>query len=278
LLAIAFAGALCATSSPADETTRAVQEDLRRRHLFYGDIDGRESAELATALKRYQQRKGFRQTGLADPQTLRSMQITPERGADLPNVPVLKSDHARPVANQGAQDGISSLAAPAGTSGEALPSNMEMRTYLREYLDAAQQLEVPEELAFYAPQVAYYDQGVVTKTFIRNELVTYRQHWPERQYTLHDPISVSARGDGVTVRYRVAFALVNAGLNRKAAGVTNNVLVLNRASDQRWEITTIREERVRATARRRTARRTRSGDPMARTMRKVGRSVRKIFR
>jgi peptidoglycan hydrolase-like protein with peptidoglycan-binding domain len=253
-----------------------VQEELRRRHFFYGDIDGRESPELTNALKLYQERKGFRQTGVADSETLRSLSISREHGADLPDVPVLRSDLAPSAANQGGADGVAPLAATSGSSGDVLPTNMEMRAYLREYLDAAQQANVADEMRFYAPQVSYYDQGAVTKTYIRNELVTYRQHWAERRYTLDDPITVTARGDSVQVRYRVGFALVNSELGRKAAGVTNNVLLLTRGSDQRWEIASIQEERVRHAARRRT--KSRSGDPVGRTMHKVGQSVRKLFR
>ena len=58
---------LCPTVARADESTRDVQEELRRRHLFYGNVDGRETPGLTAAIKRYQERKGFRQTGAADP-------------------------------------------------------------------------------------------------------------------------------------------------------------------------------------------------------------------
>src|ERR1700738_1230685 len=59
----------------ADEETRQVQEELRKRHLFFRDIDGRPSPEYSMALKRYQQRQGFAQTGYADEVTLYSLGI-----------------------------------------------------------------------------------------------------------------------------------------------------------------------------------------------------------
>src|SRR3954462_9835277 len=85
------------TSLRADEETRQVQEELRKRHLFFRDIDGRPSVEYAIALKRYQQRQGVSQSGVADEVTLYSLGIgepvSPAEGkADLPDVPVLKSD------------------------------------------------------------------------------------------------------------------------------------------------------------------------------------------
>ena len=83
----------------ADEETRQVQEELRKRHLFFRDIDGKPSAEYSLALKQYQQRQGFAQTGRADEMTLYSLGIgeppSPAEGAgNLPDIPVLKSDAA----------------------------------------------------------------------------------------------------------------------------------------------------------------------------------------
>src|SRR5438046_6080308 len=85
----------------ADEETRQVQEELRKRHLFFKDIDGRPSHEYALALKHYQERMGFAQTGVADDVTLYSLGIgeppSPAEGAgNLPDVPVLKSDASVP--------------------------------------------------------------------------------------------------------------------------------------------------------------------------------------
>src|ERR1044072_2831392 len=59
----------------ADEETRQVQEELRKRHLFFRDIDGKPSSEYALAIKRYQQRMGFAQSGVADAFVLYSLGI-----------------------------------------------------------------------------------------------------------------------------------------------------------------------------------------------------------
>ena len=47
----------------ADENIRQAQEALRKRNLYFGNVNGRENAEFATAFKRYQSRKGFPATG-----------------------------------------------------------------------------------------------------------------------------------------------------------------------------------------------------------------------
>ncbi|MDP9004854.1 MAG: peptidoglycan-binding protein [Verrucomicrobiota bacterium] len=87
---------LLTVSGPAraDEQTRQVQEELRKRYLFFRDIDGRATPDYSIALRRYQERQGFAQTGVADEMTLYSLGIgepsPPAEGApELPDVPVL---------------------------------------------------------------------------------------------------------------------------------------------------------------------------------------------
>src|SRR5437763_16693422 len=81
----------------ADETVRQVQEELRKRNLYFGNIDGQASPVLVDALKRYQARKGFAVTGKVDRDTATSLHLettTAATVASLPDVPVLKSDTA----------------------------------------------------------------------------------------------------------------------------------------------------------------------------------------
>src|SRR3954452_17576520 len=82
----------------ADETVRQVQEELRKRNLYFGNIDGQNSPVLADALKRYQTRKGFTVTGQVDKDTATSLHIRAAAVATtaepLPDMPVLKSDTA----------------------------------------------------------------------------------------------------------------------------------------------------------------------------------------
>ena len=59
----------------ADEQVRRVQEELRKRHLFYANANGEKGPALTLALKRYQQKKGFVPTGAIDAVTLSSLGI-----------------------------------------------------------------------------------------------------------------------------------------------------------------------------------------------------------
>ena len=62
---------------------REVQEELRKRNLFFGDIDGHITPQLTNALKRYQARKGFEVTGAIDGPTTASLRIESAPGALL---------------------------------------------------------------------------------------------------------------------------------------------------------------------------------------------------
>src|SRR5438876_9448411 len=92
---------LIGTTAPlrAGEKVRQVQEELRKRNLYFGNVDGQESPELTAALKRYQTRKGFEVTGTADEETSASLHIETSvissNQQSLPDTPVLRSDTAR---------------------------------------------------------------------------------------------------------------------------------------------------------------------------------------
>jgi hypothetical protein len=86
-------------AAQADEQLRATQEELRRRNLYFGNIDGRQTQELGEALKRFQRRKGYSGSGEVDSPTLRLLGLAPRdaqtlasREESLPDEPVLRSD------------------------------------------------------------------------------------------------------------------------------------------------------------------------------------------
>ena len=68
-----------------DEQVRRVQEELRKRHLFYGETTGEMNAPLTAAISVYQKKKGFPRTGRLDAETLASLGLlkTPVKPAQL---------------------------------------------------------------------------------------------------------------------------------------------------------------------------------------------------
>src|ERR1051325_8624748 len=59
------------------DNLRAVQEKLRDTGLYFGEIDGAYSSELAAALGRYQIRNGLPITGQLDAETSKALGATP---------------------------------------------------------------------------------------------------------------------------------------------------------------------------------------------------------
>jgi peptidoglycan hydrolase-like protein with peptidoglycan-binding domain len=254
----------------AGEETRQVQEELRKRHLYFRDIDGRESPEYSMALKRYQQRKGFAQTGRADEVTLYSLGIgeppSPAEGIhELPDVPVLKSDAALHEPT-GSHPPVPTQAQNAGAVSKA-----EIRTFLRRYFDACQSPNPEDELSFYADHVDYFDHGAVDRPYIKNELAVYDQRWPSRKYTLGDSVGVVKTGNNTVAKVRVAFQVANTEHDRKAAGHTDNVFNLAKQGDS-LEIVSIKEARVRQHWRHR------KRPPPASFPTAVGRTIHHVFR
>jgi hypothetical protein len=84
-LGLTFAAWVCADENgPADsqdgwqpDNVRAVQEKLRDDGLYFGEIDGAYSSELAAALGRYQIRKGLPITGQLDVETSNTLGAKP---------------------------------------------------------------------------------------------------------------------------------------------------------------------------------------------------------
>lgn len=252
----------------ADEETRRVQEELRKRHLFFRDIDGRPSPEFSRAVKNYQQRKGFAQTGVPDNVTLYSLGIgeppSPAEGVnDLPDVPVLKSDAAlhEPTSTK---PPVPTAAQKAGDVTKA-----EIHAFLRRYFDACQSPNPDDELAFFAERVEYFDHGVVDRSYIRNELAVYDQRWPARTYTLGDSLRIVRTGNNTVAKIRVNFQVANNEHNRKASGRTDDTFNLAKR-DNSLEIVSIKEARVRRVWRHR---RRPPNFPAA-----VGRTIHHVFR
>ena len=278
---LALAALLAPAVVSADEITRQVQEELRKRRMFYGDLDGQQSPELGVALKRYQERKGFPASGVVDAQTLRSMGIAEPGGQPPPNVPILRSDApAQPLPPEAGNPAPTPMSL-AGDINVPPPSREELREFMQRYLAACETENVGDELAFYAPRVDYFAHGIVPKTYVRSQLLAYNETWPRRKYTMDEDVTLTKRGDNTAATALVAYRLANPAQNRNADGKVNHTIVLARQADLSFEIVGIQEERVRGQA----AKKKGSGRRSSKKKRNSGRrltpldrSIRKFFR
>ena len=279
---LALAVLLAPAVVSADEITRRVQEELRKRRLFNGDIDGQQTPELGIALKRYQERKGFPASGVVDAQTVRSMGLAEPGGEPPANIPILRSEApAQPVAEE-AQPPAPTPMSLAGDINVPPPSREELREFMQRYLAACETENVSDELAFYAPRVDYFAHGIVPKTYVRNQLVAYNETWPRRKYVMDGDVTLSKRGDNTAATALVVYELANPAQNRKADGKVNHTIVLARHAESNFEIVGIQEQRARSATpakqsmRRRSSKKKRGSS--GRRLTPLDRSLRKLFR
>ena len=171
----------------ADEGIRQVQEELRKRNLYFGDIDGQNTDELTGALKRYQKRKGFAVTGTICADTAASLRIQstiastdkdPSEWEDLPIDPEPPAEPPPP---------------------SPVVSQERVNQFVETYLSNGESNDICHQVWFYAFPVHYFDHGLKDKKFVRQDIKYHVKDWPERKYTLiAPPTLVAADNEGET--------------------------------------------------------------------------------
>ncbi len=266
---------LCVPLARADEVTRQVQEELRRRNLYFGDVDGRRTEQVAAALRRYQQRKGFTPTGETDEVTLRSLTLlppapriaaltaTPTASASQfsiaaattwPDATILRSDEARRSPTPPDTQPIDTDPTPTPTvapppAAVALhwPSDATVRSFLADYLRAGESNDTETQMPFYGERVDYLNEGEVDRHFIHKDIDGYDRHWPERHFALIDPITLSASPDHdpdkIVVNFHYRFAVKRP--HAAPQGEMVNTYTLQRIEPDRFRIVGMSESRVR---------------------------------
>jgi peptidoglycan hydrolase-like protein with peptidoglycan-binding domain len=246
----------------ADETLRQVQEELRKRNLYFGNIDGQASPVLIDALKRYQTRKGFAVTGNVDQDTATSLHIQAAPVAVtalLPDVPVLKSDTAsalpeseRLALQKQAEESPDLTPSPPPPAESPAPDQdltpERVNKFVQDYLRDGETDDVAAQVKYYAFPVRYFDHGTVPEQFVRKDTTNYVRRWPERKYTLTGPVNFFASGkDGETeVEFSIGFDLRSGARTTKnrATGHTKNWWTIQAKGDD-LKIVAIREARLR---------------------------------
>lgn len=224
---------LIATAAPlrADETTRHVQEELRKRNLYFGDLDGQSTPELIGALKRYQKRKGFEVTGTVDADTAASLRVQstvaytptkPEGWTDLPVVPEPPAE--APAASQDLTPG-------------------RVNQFVETYLRVGETADIGLQVWFYTFPVKYFDHGPFEQDEVFKDTQDYVKRWPDRKYTLQAPLSFFASDkDGETIlEFSYAYTVRN---NKRVKSGRKKAFWSVRADGHQLKIVAIREERL----------------------------------
>lgn len=257
---LAFILVLVTATAFADEQVRQVQEELRKRNLFFGDIDGQTTPELANALKHYQARKGFQATGTITDETATSLNVQPRLGSTaiatpLPDVPVLRSDRARElppaqrdVLEQKADENPDLVPTPPPPAESPAPVQgvdaQRIHAYIDQYLRDSETSDIAAQTRYFAYPVEYFDHGAVGAAFVKKDVTNYVKRWTERKYVLEEPVTFTAspNEDEIAVEFPITFDVRNQ--KHAARGRTKNFWTLKAEGDE-LKIVAIREQRLR---------------------------------
>jgi hypothetical protein len=246
-----------AASLQGDEKTRQVQEELRKRNLYFGNVDGQQSPELADALKRYQNRKGFAATGSIDEETAISLHIQ-KSGASaraLPDLPVLRSDAARELPDRQrvaleklAEENLDPSPTPLPPAESPAPgqdlSPDRVTKFVADYLRDAETDDVAAQVKYFVYPIDYFDHGAVDEQYVLRDVRNYLKRWPQRKYVLSPPVTFLASGkeDETLVEFVITYNVRNN--KHTGSGRTKNWWTL-RPEGSELKIVAIREQRLR---------------------------------
>jgi len=137
----------------------------------------------------------------------------------------------------------SSPPAAAMDTGSPAPelSTERLRDYVAAFVLAGLDKNVGAETEFFADRVEYYDQGIMNREKIREDLKRYDERWPERHFWVAGAIAVEPQIDNrVRVTFPLGFKLRNG--NKQSSGKINKTLVLEPAGDD-FQIVAVNEHK-----------------------------------
>jgi hypothetical protein len=250
----------------AEDNVREVQMKLREGGFYSDEIDGAYSSELAVALTRYQIRNGLPITGQLDVDTSKALgtkpavtttaddrarssevwrrlrmgdqetltktnaRVTPSPGAEPPRAPVTSAQSSPAATDATIQPETQPIGSPSTESSTTNISTERVRDYVGAFVLAGLDPHVGAEADFFADRVRYYDQGVLGREKIRQDLQRYAARWPERRFWLDGDIAVEPQnGNRVRVTFPLRYELRNGA--KHSSGKIDKTVVLEPASD-----------------------------------------------
>jgi peptidoglycan hydrolase-like protein with peptidoglycan-binding domain len=279
-IGIAFAGSVSGEENVgggwAEQNVRAVQEKLRDAGLYFGEMDGAYSSELAAAIGRYQIRNGLPITGQLDEETSKALGakaavttsasdrakssetwrrlrtgerqppnnagVTPSPGVD-PSQARVASAQSSPGSNDATiQPETQPIGSPSTERSTPNISTDRLRDYIGAFVLAGLDPHVGSETDFFAERVQYYDEGVIGREKIRKDLERYAARWPDRRFWMDGDISVEQQnGNRVRVTFPLRYDLRKAG--KHSSGKINKTLVLEPAGED-FQIVAVNERKA----------------------------------
>jgi peptidoglycan hydrolase-like protein with peptidoglycan-binding domain len=230
----------------ADETVRHVQEELRKRNLYFGNIDGQESPDVTRSLKRYQKRKGFAVTGTIDADTAASLQVqlTASSLQTQPTTAVSQVQSTAVVTDK--EPRVLDLPADPEPPAESPAPSQEIsqdrvNTFVETYLRDGETNDVFLQAWFYQYPVQYFKYGLKDQKFVVQDIRYHVKDWPERKYTLLAPPTFSTSDKEGEIRVEFSIAYNRRDKKRVASGKAKYTWTV-RAEGDDLRIVSISEE------------------------------------
>jgi hypothetical protein len=118
--------------------------------------------------------------------------------------------------------------ASAATSNSSAPisiSTDRLRDYVGAFVLAGLDPRVGAEADFFADRVGYYDQGIISREQIREDLKQYTARWPERRFWFAGDMTVEPQeGHRLRVTFPLRYDLHNGA--KHSSGKVDKTLVL----------------------------------------------------
>jgi peptidoglycan hydrolase-like protein with peptidoglycan-binding domain len=141
-----------------------------------------------------------------------------------------KPASALPAAARASTETTAPASAPPATTSTDEFSTERLRDYVGAFVLAGLDPHVGSEADFFADRVKYYDQGVIDREQIRNDLQDYAAHWPERRFWFVGNIKIEPpHRKRVRVTFPLRYELRNGATS--SSGTINKTLVLESAGD-----------------------------------------------
>jgi peptidoglycan hydrolase-like protein with peptidoglycan-binding domain len=148
---------------------------------------------------------------------------TPPTGAETPV-------QTTPVEARSSAESTQPASAPPVTGSGDEFSTDRLRDYVAAFVLAGLDKNVGTEAEFFADRVDYYDQGVMDREKIQQDLKRYDERWPERHFWVAGEINVEPQSENrVRVTFPLGFKLRNG--NKQSSGKVDKTLVLEPAGD-----------------------------------------------
>lgn len=229
----------------ADETVRQVQEELRKRNLYFGNIDGESTPEVISSLKRYQKRKGFAVTGIVDADTAASLHV-PLTASSLQAQPTALSEfQSTAVLTKKDPSELDLPADPEPPAESPAPaqdiSQDRVNKFVEAYLRDGETNDVFLQAWFYQYPVQYFQYGLKDQKFVVQDIRYHVKDWPERKYALLAPPSFTASGKEGEITVEFAIAYDRRNKKRTASGKAKYTWTV-RAEGEDLRIVSIREQ------------------------------------